>query len=558
MSAQTAAGLEAVFGPPGDPANPFGLAAVVRADELGAPPPAARAALAAFGVGAEFVPRELGGRFDRADRMVRVLRPLGRRDLALLIGSGAIGLIAAAPVWVAGDAAQRAWTAELLLGGARLAAAFTELGHGSDAARMDLRAVPRGDGFALTGGKQVINELDRADACVLLARTGTAGSARDLSLFLLDMAGEPGPGTRFLPPFPLAVLRGSRLVGVEFDERPVPAGALLGERGHALEVMGRAFQVTRATLPGMILGSLDTLLRTTVAFALERRLYGRSVADLPHAAGELTGVFADLLACDAMATVAARSLHLLPGETSVSSALTKYLVPELLQDAADRLGAVLGARSYLREGPHAIFQKHLRDLLAASVAHTGGTVCLASVIPQLPALARRAGNAGAAPATVFRPDADLPALPFDRLALSARGSDSVASLWTAPETADLPEPIAALHKQFAAEAERLRARAAALPPRERVLTAGPEGFAVAERYAVLWAAACCLGVWRHSPDHHDEAWAVVALHRLAGRLGLVTGPPPAAHADRLHRILLDRHERRRSFDLADEPLATQG
>ncbi|RMI30746.1 hypothetical protein, partial [Actinomadura harenae] len=72
--------------------------------------------------------------------------------------------------------------------------------------------------------------------------------------------------------------------------------------------------------------------------------------------------------------------------------------------------------------------------------------------------------------------------------------------------------------------------------------------------------ASCLGVWRHAPDRApstpgDDAWAVVALHRLAVRLGLRREPPPGDHAARLHRTLLQRLEEHRSFDLSAEPLA---
>ncbi|RMI42407.1 acyl-CoA dehydrogenase family protein, partial [Actinomadura harenae] len=419
MSAAVADGLEALLGPAGDAGNPLGFEAVLAADERGEPPAGARA-LDAFGMAAEFVPAELGGRFDAADRMARALRPLARRDPALLLGQGLVGLIAAAPVWTGGDRDQRERVARLLLDGGLLAIGFTELDHGADLARTELRARLADGRYLLHGGKQMINGIDRADAALLLARTGDGNPGRDHSLLLTDLRGGPGPTTRFLPRFPLSAVRGCRLGGVEFTGRPVPPENLVGGEGRALELVARAFQLTRATIPGMMIGSLDTLLRTTLDFATRRRLYGHPVAGLPHASGELAGAFADLLACDAMATVAARSLHLLPGEASVSSALTKYLVPELARDAADRLGVVLGARSYLREGPHAVFQKHLRDLPVLAVGHAGGTVCLASVIPQLPALARRAGTGGEAPpAALFQPGAPLSPLPFDRLAVGA-------------------------------------------------------------------------------------------------------------------------------------------
>lgn len=72
---------------------------------------------------AEVVPLELGGRLERMDALGRIVRPLSRRNLGLALGHGLTGHVAATPVWSAGNAAQRAWTAGLLLGGERLAVA---------------------------------------------------------------------------------------------------------------------------------------------------------------------------------------------------------------------------------------------------------------------------------------------------------------------------------------------------------------------------------------------------------------------------------------------------
>jgi hypothetical protein len=74
------AALEQLLGDPHDPGNPFGHAALLAADERGELIPEAERALDGFGLNAEFVPRELGGRLDRVDNLARVLRPGSRRN----------------------------------------------------------------------------------------------------------------------------------------------------------------------------------------------------------------------------------------------------------------------------------------------------------------------------------------------------------------------------------------------------------------------------------------------------------------------------------------------
>ncbi|MDT0440797.1 acyl-CoA dehydrogenase, partial [Streptomyces sp. DSM 41981] len=127
--------LERSFGPLDDPANPLGGAAFVAADTAGAMPPGAEAVLDAHGLNAEFVPAALGGRLRRMDELGRVLRPVFRRDASLGFGYGLNCFFAAAPVWTAGDEAQRRFIASLLLGGDRVAVARHGVAHGNDFVR---------------------------------------------------------------------------------------------------------------------------------------------------------------------------------------------------------------------------------------------------------------------------------------------------------------------------------------------------------------------------------------------------------------------------------------
>jgi hypothetical protein len=292
-----------------------------------------------------------------------------------------------------------------------------------------------------------------------------------------------------------------------------------------METVLRAFQVTRGALPGAAVGLLDTQLRTVLRFALQRRLYGRAVAELPHARSVLAGVFTDLLICDSLTTVVCRAMHVLPEQTSVSTAAVKYLVPTLMQEAVDRLAVVLGARSFLREGEHAIFQKHLRDLPVASLVHAGGTVCQATIIPQLPRLARRGWSGGDLPPdTLFRLDEPLTDLDFRRLAINGKGADGLVVSLLAQAAPGADPQLRPLLTPFVAELGELRERCGQLPPRDRTPLASPESFLLAQRYTVVLAAAACVGLWRHNQDHPDAffrngAWLGAALRRLAGRLG---------------------------------------
>ncbi|MER5210221.1 acyl-CoA dehydrogenase family protein [Streptomyces sp. NPDC002838] len=568
--------LEALLGDPYGPANPLGLTAVLAADERGELLPEGERALAAYGLGAEFVPAALGGRFERADRFALLMRAIFRRDCALGIGHGVTSFIAGLPIWADGSAEQQRRAAELLRGGGRIVAAYTELDHGGDFTRISLAARPAaGGGYLLDGGKQLVNNIGRAEAAVVFARTAERPGSRGHSHLLVDLDALPAGHVDRSARYPTSGVRGCLLGGARFDSCPVPADALLGEEGGAMETVLKVFQVTRCVLPGMVVGVGDSQLRTVLAFAGERRLYGAPVSALPLPRSVLTDAFVDLLICDALSVVAARTLHLRPAEASVRSAAVKYLVPKLLQENSYRLGVVLGARSYVREGPYAAFQKAARDLPVVALAHASGAVCLANIVPQLPRLAERAwlpaldGTAAPVPddEALFRLHDPLPPLDFGRLELTTRGTDGLAARLPAfardlaREAADRPglAELAGLAAEFSDALADLARRSAALPPLERTPVAGRRSFLLAERYVLLLAAAACLGVWRAAEPCDgflaDPLWVTAALRRLAARLGPRRGPQSQEAVEALFGELSARHDAARTFDLFRTRLA---
>ncbi|MFE0875677.1 acyl-CoA dehydrogenase family protein [Streptomyces smyrnaeus] len=581
------ADLERRFGDPADPDNPLGITALLAADERGELLAEAEDVLTDFQLNAEFVPREWGGRLERVDTMGRVLRAVFRRDASLGLGYGATSFLAAVAVWAAGTREQRRRVAELLLGGGRLAIAYHELAHGNDFVRNEFRATPTADGgFRLDGVKQVINNVVRAEALVLFSRTDEAAGSRSHSVLLVDKDRLPAGRLRYLPRYATVGVRGCQNAGVEFTDCPVAGDALVGELGDGVELALRSFQITRSVVPSMILGGGDTALRTAVSFALNRQLYNRSVLEIPHARATLVGAFIDLLICDCLALAATRAVHLLPAETSVYAAAVKYLLPKLLTETTYDLSVVLGANFYVRGGEYGAFQKHVRDLPMISLGHAGTAACQATIIPQLPRLARAAWFTGLpAPDGLFRIRDPLPPLDPARLELVATADGLACSLAGAADeladdsrdgpgarTGEYGEALVALAGEVEAELRGLQEECAAMPAKDRTVLASPRAYAGADRYALLLAAAACLGVWRNQGTGQDAGgqagphaastdflaspvWPTVALTRLAKRLGRPLPKLPAGWEEHLLDEVLTRYHEARSYDLYDTPLA---
>lgn len=558
--------LERRLGDPTAEDHDLSYTRLLEADEAREISPAGERALDDVVLNADFVPRENGGRLERIDSLVRVMRQVFRRDIALGLGYGVTSFMAGVNVWTAGSAVQRERLARILLAGGKVSVAYHELAHGNDFVRNEFEARPDPDGgYRLHGEKQVINNADRADAWVLFSRTSPAPGSRSHSVLLAERAGLDADRYRTLPRYDAVGVRGCRLTGLHFDGAPVPADALVGEPGQGVELALRAFQITRSAVPGMALGAVDTSLRTVIRFALGRELYRKSVMDIPHAKATLSGAFMDLLLCDSLSLTATRAVHLLPEETSVYAAAAKYLVPKVLTETMHDLSIVLGARFYVREGEYGIFQKHIRDLPVLSLGHAGSAACQATIIPQLARLARRSWFTGdKAPDALFWPRGELPALPFDRLTL-ASGKDSlsaslVASVDELPSSSPEERAVHALALKMMDELRQLQEASLALTPENRTALASPGTFALADRYAVLLAAASVIGVWQQARGGDDPflarpGWLAAVLHRLARRLGQQPPDLPASVDAEVHEEVLRRFRARRSFDLYDTPLA---
>ncbi len=521
--------IDELLGDPRDADNPMGFDAVLAADERQEMLAEGERRLDDSGFNAEFVPTRLGGRFDRADRVAAALRAVWRRDPGLGLGYGFSSFIAGMNVWTAGDDDQQRHAAKLLLDNGKIAAAFHELDHGNDFAHAGFTARPDGGGWLLAGRKEVVTNLRRADALVLFARTSPAAGSRGHSQFLVETVDLPGESVRHMARLHSSGMRGVQLGRAEFADCPVPGHALLGEVGQGMEIALRAYQVTRAVFPAISVGPLDTALRLATEFALERRLYGGAVADIPYVQATLARAFADLLAVDAFSAVAVRALHLLPEEMGIYAPAAKYLTSRIVLDAFEELRSVLGAQAYLREGRYGMFQKLHRDIAPATFAHVSRTACQVMLLPQLPRLARRSWLDDPAPdPAAFDVDGPLPPLDLDRLTAGMARTDSVTGA-LAERTADAT-PLGRFVAKFQGELRLLRVQCADLRPSDITMDASPASFALADRYTVVLAAAAALAIWGDRPDMA----LLGVLDRLDGRLGGngVLLPAERAHVER--------------------------
>ncbi|TDU87759.1 alkylation response protein AidB-like acyl-CoA dehydrogenase [Kribbella voronezhensis] len=530
------AAIESALGDPADPHNPFSFDAVLGADEAAVPLPGASELLTEINWSAELVPRVHGGRLSTTDRLVQLLRPLFRRDATVGLGAGIAPLLSAALVWSSSDPGQQKPLAATMLANRLPLASYGEAD--SQLPGSELTARRYGDELALEGSRPAVSALTGWDAPVaLVARTGSALGSTKYSVVLLPHGPKPQA------PRQHTGVRGLRFGDLDLGAQRQEAQLVGGFNG-GLELATTALTVTRTTLAGATVGLLDTQLRSALDAAQRRKR-------VPYVRSALAGAFVDLLVLDCLATVAARALHLMPGRPASYLEAVDRLTAVLARDVVSALDGVLGMEAHRRD---AIFQKHRRDLLAGPLVATGGARRRAGLIPGLPG--GETERDSPEPAALFGLDEPLPDLDFGQLARARLSpGDPLATITAETLPGDL---LSSYGDQLAAGVRQVQARCRALPPRDRTPLATPDSFALAGRYALLVAAASCIGVWRHNQRGflQDPTWLTSALHRLLRRLGEPALNQPVEVEERVMAELLDRHSERRTFDLTAARLSS--
>lgn len=405
---------------------------------------------------------------------------------------------------------------------------LTERDHGADLLAGEFAATRVDGGWRLDGEKWLINNATRGGTACVLARTNPHGGGRGFSVFLVDRRQLSDEVWQPLPKVLTHGIRGADISGFAARGATVGDDAVVGEVGEGVTVVLKALQLTRIACSGLSLGAADHVLRIARDFVADRRLYGRALADVPHVRRNLGRAAATALTAEAVALVATRSVHALPGELSVVSAITKAFVPTQVQHVLGSVAELLGVRGFLTSPPGTGFAKLERDHRICAIFDGSTAVNRAALLTQMPRLGRllraeRTDADGVRAAT--RLDAALPAFDRDRLVLtSPTGCSLVQSLHGVTTWA--PEVEAVL--------DGLAADAAAFVPAIGGLPS--EAFDLAARYERAYAIACCLRLWsenqRNSPLWTDGLWLRACLAVLLDR-------PDGEAFDALAEVLLD-------------------
>lgn len=256
------------------------------------------------------------------------------------------------------DRQQAAWLPPIASGEAVPAFCVTEPEHGTDAAALDTKAEPDGDGWRLTGEKTSITLGMAAHTALVLARTGGPG-ARGVSAFYVDLDDRHVSRAAFDD-------LGSRAIGrasLHLDGLPVSREQLVGAEGEGFVSVMQGFDYSRAIIGLACLGAAQASLDEALQWARDRQAFGSPI-------GAFQGVSFPLAE---HATYLRGARHICYEalwrkdngvEHSTEAAMSKFWAPKLAVEAIHQCLLTFGHLGYSSESP---IGQRLRDVIGLEI-----------------------------------------------------------------------------------------------------------------------------------------------------------------------------------------------
>jgi alkylation response protein AidB-like acyl-CoA dehydrogenase len=298
------------------------------------------------GLSGMLVPAEYGGLGLSTAAIVAVTEEVSAAcaSTGAILAAHALGAV---PVQLAGTDEQRKELLSALLSGEAISFALTEEGAGSDAAAIRTVAEPDGDDFRLSGEKIYIGNGSVATRYVVFARTDGTSGGRGISAFVVP---ADAPGVTIDRIEDKMGIRGTRTSNLKLDRVPVPASAMLGERGRGLRLALQTLDLGRVSVAAQGLGVALAAYRLASAEAARRTTFGRPIVENQGISFRLADLAVELSAAR-MLTYEAAAAHDRGDPVSLPGAMAKLYTSEVAHRAVDLAVQVFGGAGFCKPCP---------------------------------------------------------------------------------------------------------------------------------------------------------------------------------------------------------------
>jgi acyl-CoA dehydrogenase len=253
---------------------------------------------------------------------------------------------------------QAEWVDKLAAASAGFAFGITEPAHGSDATFMETIAVRDGDDWVITGQKTWNTGVHAASHDLIFARTsGKPGDADGITAFLTPVAAPGFSVDEYLWTFNMPTDHAH----ITLADVRVPASAVFGGEGRGLQVVQHFFNENRIRQAASSLGAAQYCINESVAYALERKPFGKALASNQAIQFPLVELQTQ---CEMLRALIHKTAWLMdrdgPFSASDKVSMCNYWANRLCCEAADRAMQVHGGLGYSRHKPFEHIYRHHR------------------------------------------------------------------------------------------------------------------------------------------------------------------------------------------------------
>ena len=225
--------------------------------------------------------------------------------------------------------------------------ALTEPEAGSDAASLKTRAEMDGNEYVINGTKRFITNAPRANIFTLMARTNQdEPGARGISAFIVE---RDNPGISIGKPERKMGQHGNHVADVIFEDCRVPATSIIGgEPGLGFKTAMKVLDRGRIHISAVAVGNSERLIHMALSYAMERKQFGKPIADFQLIQAMLADSRTEMEAAKAMVRDAAAKKD--AGENVATlAACCKLFTTEMVGRIADRAVQIHGGAGYIAD-----------------------------------------------------------------------------------------------------------------------------------------------------------------------------------------------------------------
>ncbi|HSJ00065.1 MAG TPA: acyl-CoA dehydrogenase family protein [Patescibacteria group bacterium] len=305
-------------------------------------------------------PEEYGGAGMGTFAWVLAAEEIAAADMALAV-SLSVHVLSQLCIFANGTDEQKDRFLPPMTAGRELGAfALTEPQAGSDAASLSLAAVRDGDDYLFTGTKIWITNGGDAARTVVFATVDRSLGKAGITAFVVE---ADTPGFRLGSKERKMGIRGTTGYELVFEEARVPAANRLGEEGDGLRVALSALGAGRISIAAACTGLARSAMELAARYALQRRQFGRAIADQEMIQAMLAEMAVGVDAARLLTWRAAR-LRDAGQPINAPSSMAKWYASDVAMRVTTDAVQIYGGAGYSRDNP---VERLMRDAKGAQI-----------------------------------------------------------------------------------------------------------------------------------------------------------------------------------------------